>query len=75
MAWLGLLELLVFAGVFLGVPAYMGHRRRSAVAYKKRRRVVEAAMHREEYDRQIIDDVAREWGYDARRHYRRPPAA
>lgn len=71
MAWLGLVELLVAAGVFIGIPGYIGYRRRPVIQYNKRRRLVEAAMHRDEYDRQLIEDVAHEWGYDARRHYPR----
>lgn len=71
MAWLGFIYIVIFVGVFIGIPAYIGYRRRPVVMRNERRRQIEAAMHRAEYDRQLIEDVADEWGYDPRYHRRR----
>lgn len=71
MAWLGFIYLLIIAGVVFGIPAYIGYKRRSVVAYKKRRRQVETALHRAEFDREVIEDVVHEWVYGPPRHPRR----
>jgi hypothetical protein len=72
------MEMFVGAGMVFGIPLgillfmlWAARRFGPGIAYKQRRRQVEAAMHRDEYDRRVIEDVAGEWGYDPRRHYRR----
>ncbi|WP_189148162.1 hypothetical protein [Streptomyces lacrimifluminis] len=57
-----LVLLVLFIGACVLVNRFFGDR----IRYNQRRRQVEAAMHRDAFDRRIAEDVADEWGYDSR---------
>ncbi|MDQ0776330.1 hypothetical protein QF026_004796 [Streptomyces aurantiacus] len=70
-ARLGLLYVLIFFGFVVGIAVFISKKVAPKVNARQRRNQIEAAMHRQEYDRRVTEDVADEWGYDPRHHRRR----
>lgn len=71
-------QMFVGAGLVFGIPLcyllvcfWLARRFGPRIAYMQRRRQVETALHRADYDRRIIQDVVDEWSYNPRCRYRR----
>lgn len=70
MALLGFFWLVLFFGGGVAVIALLAKKFGPGMERNKRKRQIETQMHRREYDRQLMDEVADEWGYDPRNHRR-----
>ncbi|HEV3170382.1 MAG TPA: hypothetical protein VGZ32_08590 [Actinocrinis sp.] len=61
MALLGLFWIVLFFGTPFAIGAYIAKKHGPSIERNKRKRQIEAAMNRYEYDSELIDEVIDEW--------------